>query len=90
MVGKGTVAAIGAKGDGKDVFATVIFESEQRRIVELEGSGRAFVRGDGEGEGVEVARAPNLELGLGLRTSNPGGDLLYPRFYKQRSNITTT
>ena len=32
-----------------------------------------------EGEGVEVACAPDLELGLGLRARDPRGDLLYPR-----------
>ena len=32
-----------------------------------------------EGERVEVAGAPDLELGLGLATSDPGRDLLYPR-----------
>ena len=30
-----------------------------------------------EGEGVEVARAPDLELGLGLATRNPRRNLLY-------------
>ena len=32
-----------------------------------------------EGEGVEVACAPDLEFGLGLRARDPRGDLLYPR-----------
>ena len=32
-----------------------------------------------EGEGVEVAGAPDLELGLGLSTRDPRSDLLYPR-----------
>ena len=54
MVGKGTVAAIGVNGDGKDALATVTFGNEERRVVDLEGSGWAFVRGDGEGEGIEV------------------------------------
>ena len=36
-----------------------------------------------EGEGVEVACAPDLEFGLGLRARDPRGDLLYPRLCVQ-------
>lgn len=38
-----------------------------------------------EREGVEVARAPDLELGLELRARDTRGDLLYPRLCRQQT-----